>query len=74
MCLYSWDYTINRNENKDKKLLRLTIFLSKSPKKVLVLKQVIKLAQRYPQSPPLVQCCAKSGKAMPGSGGQEWPS
>ena len=35
------------------------------------MKQVIKLAQRYPQSPPLVQCCAKSGKAMPGSGGQE---
>ena len=23
---------------------------------------------------PLFQCCAKSGKTMPGSGGQEWPS
>ena len=32
----------------------------------------VRLAQRYPEfSLPLVQCCAKSGKAMSGSGGQE---
>ena len=36
----------------------------------MVLKNV--LAQRYPEFlSPLVQCCAKSGKVMPGSGGQE---
>ena len=32
----------------------------------------VRLAQRYPELPlPLVQCCAKSGKAIPGSGVQE---
>lgn len=30
-------------------------------------------AERHPKfSLPLVQCCAKSGKAMPGCGGKEW--
>ena len=40
----------------------------------------VRLAQRYPEFPlpppphTLVQCSAKSGKTIPGSGGQEWPS
>ena len=41
------------------------IFMKKSEK-------YVRLAQRYPKFPlPQVQCCAKSVKAMPGSGGQE---
>ena len=32
----------------------------------------VRLAQRYPESPlPLVQCCAKAGKTVQGSG---WPN
>ena len=35
-------------------------------------KKNIRLARRYPELPlPLVQCCAKSGTAILGSGGQE---
>ena len=38
-------------------------------KKIL---KIVRLAHRYPEFPlPLVQCCAKSGKALPDSGGQE---
>ena len=35
-------------------------------------KESVRLALRYPEFPLLlVQCCAKSGKAMPDGGGQE---
>ena len=38
---------------------------------------LLKDTQNSPSLPPphtLVQCSAKSGKTIPGSGGQEWPS
>ena len=39
---------------------------------------LLKDTQNSPSLPPplytLGQCCAKSGKTIPGSGGQEWPS
>ena len=45
------------------------IFLRKSSKKN------VRFAQRYPEFPLLlIQCCAKFGKAIPGSVSQEWPS
>ena len=50
-------------DNQLQKLLRVTIFLRTSPKKMLDL-------LRDTKNPPsvLIQCCAKSGKVMPGSG------
>ena len=45
------------------------IFLRKSSKKN------VRFAQRYPEFLLLlIQCCAKFGKAIPGSVSQEWPS
>ena len=52
------------NHNQSQKLFTLTIFSGKSPKKCLTCSNI----PRIP--PPLVQCCATSGKATPGSGGQ----
>ena len=51
------------------KLLRLTIFLWKSPKNML---DLLKDIQNF-LFPRFNVVCAKSVKAMPGSGGQEWP-
>ena len=47
-------------DNQSQKLLRLTLFSWKSPKKML---DLLKDTQSSPS--PLVQCCVKSGKAMP---------
>ena len=60
------DWNIIWNYNQSQKLLRLTIFSWKSPKLML---DLLKDTQNSPS--PLVQYCAKLGKTMPGSGGQE---
>ena len=40
-----------------------------------VFKKMLGLFKDTQNSPsPLVHCCAKSGKVIPGSGGQEWLS
>ena len=56
-------------ENQSEELLRLTIFLWKSPKKMLDL-----LKDTQNSHSCLVQCCLKSGKGIPGNDDQEWPS
>ena len=56
-------------ENQLQKLLRVTIFSWKSPKKMLELLKDIKNS-----AAAMVQCCVKSWKAMPASGDLEWPS
>ena len=56
-------------ENQLQKLLRLTIFSWKSPKKMLELFKDIKNS-----ASPMVQCRVKSLKAMPAKGGLEWSS
>ena len=60
---------IHQFSDNQQTLLRLTRFSWKSPKNLLDLP---KGTQNFLSH--LVQCYAKSGKAMPDSGVQEWPS
>ena len=60
---------IHQFSDNQQTLLGLTRFSWKSPKNLL---DLLKDSQNFLS--PLVQCYAKSGKAMPGSGVQEWPS
>ena len=56
-------------DNKLQKLKWISTFFMKKFQKN------IRLPQRYPAfSLSLIQCCAKCGKTMPGSGDQEWPN